>query len=213
MRCRPSQRRSCMARQHRALRHRQHGNGIHQRDNYTIFSAPPLRVACRSSIRPAMWLRATCGRSRRGSIYPTEILRLQSTSIKNIALNGDFRYSVGNSQLANYYENFNGSGWSDRGRSATITGSAIAQRRVVALDYGMTWHATKTISLADQVTLLQCSPAGQHHSTRVPRWTRPQPRETRRSTTPGPLTDRSPIQHHRQPDRLDSTLATSARGG
>jgi len=83
-------------------------------------------------------------------IYPTEILRLQSTSIKNVSLNGDFRYMVGNSHLAHYYENFNGLDGTIR--SATTTGSATAQRRVVALDYGMTWNATKTISLADQVT-------------------------------------------------------------
>src|ERR1700685_4340492 len=36
-------------------------------------------------------------------------------------------------------------------RSATFTGSATAQRRMVSIDYGLTWDATKTISLSDQL--------------------------------------------------------------
>src|ERR1035441_6203606 len=78
------------------------------------------------------------------------MFRFQSTDVKNVALNGDIRYSVGKSSMPNSYENY--TGLNGATRSSTITGSAIAQRRVVAFDYGMIWNATKTISLEDQVT-------------------------------------------------------------
>ncbi len=41
-------------------------------------------------------------------IYPTEIFRFQSTSIPNITMNGDARYTSANMNLPNYYENFQG---------------------------------------------------------------------------------------------------------
>jgi hypothetical protein len=118
--------------------------------SYTIFSAsntpgglPIVNPACDVV---TSYLRSAPTRI----LYPTEILRLQSSSIRNIELNGDFRYSVGTSHLPNYYENLNG--LDGVIRSATTTGVGVAQRRVVALDYGMTWLATKTIELSDQVS-------------------------------------------------------------
>jgi hypothetical protein len=118
--------------------------------SYTIFSAPNTPGGL-PIVNPACDVVTSYFRSQPTRIlYPTEILRLQSNSIKNISLNGDFRYSVSKSNLSNYYENFNGLDGTIR--SATETGIAIAQRRVVALDYGMTWQASKKISLADQVS-------------------------------------------------------------
>jgi hypothetical protein len=118
--------------------------------SYTIFTAPTTPGGL-PIVNPACDVVTNYFRSQPTRIlYPTEILRLQSTSIKNVSLNGDFRYMVGNSRLPNYLESF--AGLDGTIRSSTETGSAIAQRRVVALDYGMTWQATKTISLADQVT-------------------------------------------------------------
>ena len=35
---------------------------------------------------------------------PTEILRFQISSIKNVEMNGDFRYTLGNMNLPNYIE-------------------------------------------------------------------------------------------------------------
>jgi len=118
--------------------------------SYSIFSAPETPGG-RPIVNPACDVVTSYLRSQPTRIlYPTEILRLQSSSIKNISLNGDFRYSVSKSNLPNYYENL--TGLDGTIRSATTTGVAIAQRRVVALDYGMTWQATRTISLADQVS-------------------------------------------------------------
>jgi hypothetical protein len=132
------------------------GSGYTSATTYNIFSAP-LTPGGLPVINPACdaitsYLRTQPTRS----IYPTEMFRFQSTSIKNIALNGDVRYSVGNTNMANYYENWQGfdvSTSSPAGgfRSATVTGNSHAQRRVVAIDYGMTWDATKAISLSDQV--------------------------------------------------------------
>ncbi len=83
-------------------------------------------------------------------IFPTEIFRLQSTSIKNIAMNGDVRYTNANMNLPNYYDQFQGLDGSIR--SIAFAGSASAKREVMAADYGVVWQVSKTVSLDDQVT-------------------------------------------------------------
>jgi hypothetical protein len=125
------------------------GSAYTNATNYTIFTAPNTPGGL-PIINPACDAVTSYFRSQPTRVlYPTEILRFQSTSLKNIALNGDFRYEVAKSNLPHYYESF--TGLDGVIRSATETGVGIAQRRVVALDYGMTWNATKTISLEDQV--------------------------------------------------------------
>ncbi len=95
-------------------------------------------------------------------LYPTEIFRFQSSSIRNIAMNGDIRYTNANMNLPNYYENFQGLDTVAATtkppivpayaiRSITYKGNANAKREVTAVDYGITWDATKTISVSDQV--------------------------------------------------------------
>jgi hypothetical protein len=81
-------------------------------------------------------------------LYPTEIFRLQSSSIKNIEMNGDFRYTSANMSLPNYYENFQG--LDGAARSITYTANSSAKREVVSADFGIVWKATKTVSLSDQ---------------------------------------------------------------
>ncbi|HEY1208107.1 MAG TPA: hypothetical protein VGE85_01950 [Terracidiphilus sp.] len=92
-------------------------------------------------------------------LTPTEIFRFQSTSIKNVSMNGDARYTSANMNLPNYYEQFQGldvvtvsssSPIAGGVRSSTFTGSASAQRKVVSADYGVVWQATKTFSISDQ---------------------------------------------------------------
>ena len=138
---------ACNRRQHDDL----HPAAVHHSSTYTIFLGPAHRRAvCPSSIRRATVTTSYLRTQPTRVIYPTEMVRFQSTDIKNISLNGDIRYSVGNSNMPNSYENY--TGLNGATRSSTITGSGIAQRRVVAFDYGMTWEATKTISLEDQVS-------------------------------------------------------------
>ena len=97
-------------------------------------------------------------------IFPTEIFRLQSTSIKNVSMNGDIRYTKANMNLPDYYEQFNGLTVETSSTSKGVTtitppeseiaygGYANAKRDVVAVDYGIAWQATKTVGLSDQLT-------------------------------------------------------------
>jgi len=82
-------------------------------------------------------------------LYPTETVRLQSASIRNISMNGDFRYTKANMNLPNYYDSYQGLNGATR--SLTYTAVASARREVVAADYGIVWQAMKTFSLSDQV--------------------------------------------------------------
>jgi len=125
------------------------GSAYTNATNYTILSAPQT-AGGRPIVNPACDVTTSYLRSQPTRvIYPTETLRLQSSSIRNIALNGDVGYTISNSNLANYYENFQGLDTAIR--SATFTGNAVAQRRMVSTDFGITWEATKTITLSDQV--------------------------------------------------------------
>jgi hypothetical protein len=83
-------------------------------------------------------------------LYPTEIFRLQSSSIKNVSMNGDARYTDANMNLPNYYENFQGLAGTTR--SLSYTGVATAKRKVMAADYGIVWQVAKTFALEDQFT-------------------------------------------------------------
>ena len=82
-------------------------------------------------------------------LYPTEIFRLQSSSIHNISMNGDLRYTNANMNLPNYYDSYQGLNGTNR--TTAYTGTASAHRAVVAADYGIVWQAMKTFSLSDQV--------------------------------------------------------------
>jgi hypothetical protein len=83
-------------------------------------------------------------------LYPTEIFRLQSSTIKNISMNGDLRYTNANMNLANYNDSFQG--LAKTSRSITYIGNANAKREVIAADYGIVWQAMKTFSLEDQIS-------------------------------------------------------------
>jgi hypothetical protein len=123
------------------------GSAYTNSTTYTILSPNP---GGRPIINPACDVITSYLRSQpTRAIYPTETLRFQSSSIKNIQTNGDFRYTISNSTMPHYYENFQGLDGTIR--SATFTGSTTAQRRMVTFDYGLTWQATKTIALSDQV--------------------------------------------------------------
>jgi hypothetical protein len=83
-------------------------------------------------------------------LYPTEIFRFQSSSIRNISMNGDVRYTAANMNLPAYYENFQG--LSGAARAVTYTANASAKRQVTAVDYGIVWQASSSFSFSDQVT-------------------------------------------------------------
>ncbi|WP_263379440.1 hypothetical protein [Granulicella paludicola] len=125
------------------------GSAYTNATNYTIFSAPQT-AGGRPIVNPACnvttnYLRAQPTRA----IYPTEMLRFQSSRMRGLAVNGDLRYTRANSSLANYYEAFQGLDGAIRNYS--LTGNAKVQRRVVSSDLGVTWQSSKTISVSDQL--------------------------------------------------------------
>jgi len=125
------------------------GSAYTNATNYTILSAPQTAGGL-PIINPACDVTTSYLRSQPTRIlYPTEMLRFQSSSIKKLALNGDFRYTIANSNLANYYENFQGLDGTIR--NYTLTGNAAAQRRMVSSDLGVTWLATRTVSFSEQL--------------------------------------------------------------
>jgi hypothetical protein len=116
---------------------------------YTILS-PAQTPGGKPIINPACDVITSYLRSQPTRIiYPTEIFRLQSSSIKNISLNGDVRYTSSNMNLPNYYENLQG--LDGAVRNATFTGVATAKRKVASVDFGIVWQAMKTFSISEQI--------------------------------------------------------------
>jgi hypothetical protein len=89
-------------------------------------------------------------------LYPTEIFRFRSASLKNISMNGDFRYTNANMSLPAYYDSITGLGKGSATtgalRSQTYTATGTAKREVTAADYGIDWQATQKVSFSDQLT-------------------------------------------------------------
>jgi hypothetical protein len=82
-------------------------------------------------------------------LFPTEIFRLQSSSLRNVAMNGEASYTNANMKLPNYYENFQGLDGAIR--SITYTGNASAERQVISTDFGIVWQPAPRFSLAEQI--------------------------------------------------------------
>ena len=82
-------------------------------------------------------------------IFPTEIFRLQSSSIKNVTMNGNVRYTKANTSLPNYYDDFQG--LVGTSREITYAGNASAKREAIASDYGVTWQVLKKLSISEQI--------------------------------------------------------------
>ena len=89
------------------------------------------------------------------SLFPTEMLRLQSSSIKNVAMNGDFRFTKATMKMPYYTDSFQGLGVGSKTagalRSQVFAGGGSARREVVAADYGIVWQATHKISISEQI--------------------------------------------------------------
>jgi hypothetical protein len=125
------------------------GAGYTNATTYTILS-PPQSPGGLPIINPACNVATSYLRSQPTRIlYPTEIFRFQSSSIKNIAMNGNVRYTGANMNLPNYYENFQG--LDGTVRSTTFTGNATARRNVIGIDYGIVWDATPAVHFSEQI--------------------------------------------------------------
>jgi hypothetical protein len=117
---------------------------------YTIFSAPNLPGG-RPVINPACAVVTSYLRSQpTRSLFPTEVLRVQSASLKNLSINGNVRFTDANMHLPNYYDSYQG--LNGPTRMLTYIGNAQATRQVLAADLGGVWQATSKFSLGDQIS-------------------------------------------------------------
>jgi len=83
------------------------------------------------------------------TLLPTEDFHFQSSSIKNLQMNGRVRYTGGTMKVPNYYERFEG--LDNMGiRIFTSTGSAKSERASVSADYGVVWQISDAVSLSEQ---------------------------------------------------------------
>ncbi|KAA6460203.1 hypothetical protein DYQ86_14245 [Acidobacteria bacterium AB60] len=106
---------------------------------WTIFTAPQVGASPLPVINPACSVVTSYMRSQPTRVTsPTEILRLQSSSIKNVTMNGNVRYTTGNMDLSHYYEGVQG--LMGAVRQITYNGYARAHRAVIAADYGFIWQ-------------------------------------------------------------------------
>jgi hypothetical protein len=137
---------------------------------YTIFSAPNTPGGL-PVINPACAVVTSYLRSQpTRAIFPTEVLRLQSASIKNLSINGNVRFTNANMHLPNYYDSYSGL---NTFSSATATnptthvmtttqtaattaltyiGNANAIRQVLSADLGALWQTTSKFSVSDQIS-------------------------------------------------------------
>ncbi len=120
-------------------------------------------------------------------IYPTEIFRLQSSSIKNVEMNGNVRYTSANMSLPDYYENFQGLNGTTR--SVAYTAHANAERKVIVADYGIVWQAAPKFGLSDQIDFWNVQQPGTATMTSVTTLSTPAGNAT--ITYPGPLTTKT----------------------
>jgi hypothetical protein len=126
------------------------GSAYTNATTYTILS-PPQTAGSLPIINPACSVATNYLRSQPTRIlYPSEIFRFQSATIKKIAMNGNVRYTSTNFNLPNYYENFQGLDGTIR--STTFTGNATAKRKVTAVDYGIVWDTTPAVRFAEQIS-------------------------------------------------------------
>src|SRR5208283_1194793 len=82
---------------------------------------------------------------------PSEIVRFQSTSIKNLIMNGQFSYS----KMNLYMPTFSDNAWGLNGTTRDEYNSAVGsgKREVYNAGYGVIWEVAKNFDLEDQVTL------------------------------------------------------------
>ena len=83
-------------------------------------------------------------------LFPTEVLRLQSSSLKNFSINGNVRFTNAHMHLPDYYDSYQGLNGATR--SLTYLANATARREVLAADYGVLWQTTDRFSLAEQIS-------------------------------------------------------------
>jgi hypothetical protein len=114
---------------------------------YTIFTAPTgggVRVINPACAVVSSYLRTAPTRV----LFPTEVFRMQSTTFRNISMNGNVRFTDAHMHLPNYFDSYQGLNGATR--SASYFGNAIGKREVLAADYGIDWQISNRFGLAEQ---------------------------------------------------------------
>lgn len=155
------------------------GSAYTNANNYTMIS-PATTPGGLPVINPACAVVTSYYRSSPTRIWtPTGTLRLQSTAFKNISINGNVNYTLGNMDMPHYYEN--AEGLNGAVRSVVWSGGhASAHRAVIGSDFGIVWQVTPTVSLADQVTYSSVQEPGRSYI--PPQTTYSTPLDTKTST-------------------------------
>jgi hypothetical protein len=83
------------------------------------------------------------------TLFPTEQLRFQTSSVPKLTMNGRLLYNGTTSNGPNYYEFFNGFSSRSTLRQSITTGSSRAERINVNGDVGATWQFSSKFSLSD----------------------------------------------------------------
>jgi len=89
---------------------------------------------------------------------PTETVRFQSSSIKNVSINGQASYSWATLDMPNSFES--GSGLNGAVRTQYFAAYGTGKREVYSADMGVIWQVTPTFSLSDQVSLMSSAQPG-----------------------------------------------------
>jgi hypothetical protein len=117
--------------------------------NYTLFTAAPNGGP--PVINPACAVMTGYQRYQPTRVmFPTEVLRLQSATLKHLSMNGDARFTKANMNEPNYYDGFQG--LAGTSRFITYIGNASARREVLSADYGVAWQTTDRFSLSEQIS-------------------------------------------------------------
>ncbi|WP_157467888.1 outer membrane protein [Edaphobacter aggregans] len=132
--------------------------------NYNLSSGTPVSLGvdvssvwnapCAAPFNPNGSVKPTCNSylaytrsAPTRTLLPSEQFRFQSTSLRNISMNGRVMYMGTTSHLDNYHENFNG--LINGTREQVITASGSARRINVNADYGITWQVTPKLAFSD----------------------------------------------------------------
>ncbi|MGB7548613.1 MAG: hypothetical protein WBM14_12750 [Terracidiphilus sp.] len=127
------------------------GSGYTSASVYTLLS-PANKPGNMPIINPACDVVTSYIRSQPTRIWtPTGTLRLQSTALKNISMNGNVHYTLSNMDMPNYFESSQGLNGSIRS-AISSGGFASAHRAVFGADYGIVWQAGPKVSLSDQAS-------------------------------------------------------------
>lgn len=134
------------------------GSGYVSKTQYTILS-PGQTPGSMPVINAACAVVTSYSRTQPTRItIPTSFVRFQSSSLQNITMAGDVRYTLGTMRMPLYNETVQG--LNGTVRTSVDTANAQAHRDVLSADYGVVWQATKTVALEDQVNFFNSAEPG-----------------------------------------------------